>query len=443
MGQNIREASVSPLEKGLADKTAVIGIIGLGYVGLPLAVTFAQAGFRVIGFDIQTEKVEAVNRGKSYIADISSEALANLVTGNHLQATTDQSRLQEADAICVCVPTPLYKTKEPDLSYVTHETEEIAKYLRRGQLIVLESTTYPGTTREVMLPILEHRGLKAGQDFYLAYSPERIDPGNRKYRIQDTPKLVGGVDGESATLAALLYRQAINRVIVVSSSEVAEMAKVFENVFRNVNIALVNELAALCERMGISVWDVIDAATSKPFGYMPFYPGPGVGGHCIPIDPHYLSSKAREYNFRTRFIELAAEINERMPSNVVSRIFEILNANGKSIRGAKLLLLGLAFKKDVADVRASPSLELVQLLSKRGAEIVYNDPYVPEIRIGNAVLTSVEINKELLSSADCVIIATDHSIYDYQYVIDNASVVFDTRGVTRTFKARNVFRLGE
>jgi len=438
-----QDRSVSQLERKLGEKTAVVGIVGLGYVGLPLAVAFAQAGLKVIGFDLQAERVAAVNRAESYISDVSSQTLSLVTANKLLQATTDQSQLATVDAISICVPTPLSKTKAPDLSYVIHESEEIFRYLQRGQLVVLESTTYPGTTREVVLPILERSGLKAGQDFYLAYSPERVDPGNQKHGIKNTPKLIGGIDAESTRLATLLYLQVAEVILPVSSSEVAEMTKVFENVFRNVNIALVNELALLCENMGISVWEVIDAASSKPFGYMPFYPGPGVGGHCIPVDPYYLSSKAREYDFHTRFIELAAEINEQMPNHVTSRITEILNTRGKSINGAKLLVLGVAFKKDVEDVRESPSLKIVRLLHEKGAEVTYNDPYVARIQIGEDTLTSAELTEERLKAADCTIIATDHSSYDYQYIVDNARLVFDTRGVTRAIKGDNILRLGE
>ena len=328
---------MSQLERKLSSKTAVIGIVGLGYVGLPLAVAFAQVGLKVVGFDIQARRVEAVSKGESYLAEVGSETLSKLVADNLLATTTDQSRLREVDAVCMCVPTPLNRTKEPDLSHVVHESEEISKCLQKGQLVVLESTTYPGTTREVILPILERSGLQVGRDFYLAYSPERIDPGNKKYSINNVPKLVGGVDSESTRLAELLYRQVAEAVLPVSSAEIAEMTKVFENVFRNVNIALVNELAWLCESMGISVWEVIDAASSKPFGYMPFYPGPGIGGHCIPLDPYYLANKAREYDFHTRFIELAAEINEQMPHYAASRIIGALNTHGKSLRGARVL----------------------------------------------------------------------------------------------------------
>jgi len=434
---------VPGLQKKLSDKTAVVGIVGLGYVGLPLAIAFAQTGLKVIGFDMQAAKVDAVNGEESYVTDIGSEALSRLVKDRCLEATIDQSRIKEVDAICICVPTPLNRAKEPDLSFVIHESEEVSTYLQRGQLVILESTTYPGTTKEVMLPILERSGLKVGQDFYLAYSPERIDPGNKKHTIRNTPKLVGGIDAESTKLAELLYRQIAEVVIQVSSPDVAEMTKVFENVFRSVNIALVNELAWLCENMGISVWEVIDVASSKPFGYMPFYPGPGIGGHCIPLDPYYLANKAREYDFHTRFIELAAEINEQMPYYVTSRVIEALNADGKSLLGAGVLVLGVAYKKDVGDVRESPALKLIQLLRERGAKISYNDPYVAEIQVGEDTLASVKLTKKCLSSADCVVIATNHSDYDYQFIADSSRLVFDTRGVTRTIEGKNIMRLGE
>lgn len=321
-------------EEKIRNKTAKVGVIGLGYVGLPLALAFAEAGFKVLGFDLQQKRVDLVNQGKSYIAGVSEDNLSFVVSKKFLEATTSQDRLDEVDAICICVPTPLTKTKEPDLSYVIRESEEISERLKPGQLVILESTTYPGTTREIVLPVLERSGLKAGSDFYLAFSPERVDPGNKKYTVKNTPKLVGGINQESTRLAELVYKQVADVVVPVSCPEVAEMTKVFENVFRGVNIALVNELAQLCERIGISVWEVIDAASTKPFGYMPFYPGPGVGGHCIPLDPYYLANKAKELDFHTRFIELAAEINERMPYYVVSRIMEALNTQGKSLNGA-------------------------------------------------------------------------------------------------------------
>lgn len=430
------------LEQKLRNKTAVIGIIGLGYIGLPLALAFSEAGFRVLGFDIKQKKVDLVNQGQSYIVDISGNRILSVVANNLLEATTDKSRLKEVDAICICVPTPLTKTKKPNLSYVIHESEEISKHLKPEQIVILESTTYPGTTREVVLPILERSGLQGGSDFYLAYSPERIDPGNKHYNVRNTPKLVGGLNSESTNLAELLYRHVSESVIPVFSPEVAEMAKEFENVFRIVNIALTNELAQLCERMDISVWEVIDAASTKPFGYMPFYPGLGVGGHCIPIDPHYLANKAREYDFHTRFIELAAEINEQMPYYVGSRIMEALATRGKSLNGAKVLVLGVAYKKDVEDTRESPSIKLIQHLLERGAKVSYNDPYVPEIQLPQATLTSVEINEECLSSMDCVVIATNHSCYTLEEIIAWSPLVFDTRGVTKGLKDENIIRLG-
>jgi UDP-N-acetyl-D-glucosamine dehydrogenase len=429
------------LERKLKNKTAVIGIVGLGYVGLPLAVAFADAGLNVLGFDNQQKRVDLVNKGQSYIVDVSSESLSTAIANKLLEATVDQTRLKEVDAICICVPTPLTKTKDPDLSYVIYESEEISKHLQRGQLIVLESTTYPGTTSEVMLPILKRTRLKVGQDFYLAYSPERVDPGSSNYNIRNTPKVVGGIDSQSTRLAELLYSQVADIVVPVKSPEVAEMTKIFENVFRSVNIALVNELTLLCEKMGISVWEVIDAASTKPFGYMPFYPGPGIGGHCIPLDPYYLANKAREYDFHTRFIELAADINEQMPHYVASRITAALNADGKSINGARVLILGVAYKKDVEDVRESPSLKLIKLLGQRGASLSYNDPYVMTITIAESSLTSVDLTDEILSLADCVVIATDHSCYDYKRMVNVARLVFDTRGATKNLQGDNIIRL--
>ncbi len=429
------------LERKLKDKTARVGIVGLGYVGLPLALVFAEAGFRVLGFDVQQKRGDLVNKGKSYIADISEERLSVAVAAGRLEATTDQSRLKDVNAVCICVPTPLTKTKDPELSYVVRESEEIAKHLRRGQLIVLESTTYPGTTRELVLPILESSGLKAGKDFCLAFSPERVDPGSRKFGIRNTPKVVGGIDARSTELAELLYSQVAEVVVPVSSPEVAEMTKVFENVFRSVNIALVNELTLLCEKMGISVWEVIDAAASKPFGYMAFYPGPGIGGHCIPLDPYYLANKAREYDFHTRFIELAADINEQMPYYVVSRITGALNDRGKSLKGAKLLVLGVAYKRDVEDVRESPSLKLIGLLDEKGAKVSYNDPHVARVQVAGKGLESVNLTDRALSGADCVVIATDHTSYDYRRIVDKAALVFDARGATRKLQGDNIVRL--
>jgi len=431
------------LEQKIKDRAAVVGIVGLGYVGLPLAVAFAEAGFRVLGFDMQQKRADMVDNGQSYIANVSSKSLSKLVSGNLLEATTSHERRREADVICICVPTPLTGTKQPDLSYVTRELEVLSGHLQSGQLIVLESTTYPGTTRELALPILERSGLKVGKEFYLAYSPERIDPGSEKYGVGNTPKIVGGIDSVSTAIAGLLYGYVVDEVVTVSGTEVAEMTKIFENVFRNVNIALVNELAQLCEKIGISVWEVIEAASTKPFGYMPFYPGPGVGGHCIPIDPYYLANKANEYDFHTRFIELAADVNEQMPYYVASRIMEVLSASGKSLRGAAILVLGVTYKKNTADTRESPSVKVARLLGEKGAAVTYNDPYIPVLQLAKDTLESVELTDENLSSADCVVIATAHDRYDIKRIVASARLVFDCRGVTRGIDADNIVRLGE
>jgi UDP-N-acetyl-D-glucosamine dehydrogenase len=439
----MRPIAMPKLADKIRDKTAAIGIVGLGYVGLPLAAAFSSSGFNVMGFDIQQKRVDLINEGKSYIADVPDARLLSALAANHLKATTEQARLGEMDAICICVPTPLTRTKEPDLSYVIHESEELSKYLRHEQLVVLESTTYPGTTREVVLPVLKRSGLKPGSDFYLAFSPERVDPGGKQYSIENTPKIVGGIDPRSTEIATLLYNQITDVVVPVSCPEVAEMAKVFENVFRSVNIALVNELAQLCHRMNISVWEVIAAASTKPFGYMPFYPGPGVGGHCIPLDPYYLANKAREYDFHTRFIELAAEVNEGMPYYVVSCIAEALNARRKSLNGSRVLLLGVAYKKDVEDIRESPSLKLLQLLQEKGAHVSYNDPYIAKIQLSRGELTSAPLTEESLSSADCVVVATDHSCYDLEQIASQAKLLFDVRGATRGLKRKSIIRLGE
>jgi UDP-N-acetyl-D-glucosamine dehydrogenase len=431
------------LEQKINDRSARVGIIGLGYVGLPLAVSFSQAGFNTLGIDVQQKRVDSINHGQSYVADVPSKSLQSEVGANRLQTTTDQSKLGQVDAICICVPTPLTRTKDPDLTYVIREAEEVAKYLRPGQIVVLESTTYPGTTRQVVLPILESSGLKCGADFYLAYSPERVDPGNKKYRIKNTPKLVGGINPESTRLARALYSQIADSVIPVSSPEVAEMTKIFENVFRSVNIALANELAQLCHNMNVSVWEVIEAASTKPFGYMPFYPGPGVGGHCIPLDPYYLSNKAREFDFHTRFIELAAETNEHMPYYTVFRILEALNDSGKPLNKAKIFVLGVTYKKDTEDTRESPCLKVIQLLREKGANVSYNDPYIKTIELDNGSLLSRELNRANLTEADCVVITTDHSYYNIDEVVANSKLIFDARGVTRGISSNKIIRLGE
>src|SRR6516165_4137620 len=426
----------------IKDRTATIAIIGLGYVGLPLAAEMAKAGFRVYGIDIDGDRVDTINGGRSYIDDVSDADLAGLVARG-LVSTEDTGVVKEVDAVVICVPTPLTRAKQPDLSYVVTAVTQLVPHLHRGQLVILESTTYPGTTQEVVKPILERSGLVAGRDFHLAFSPERLDPGNRNRGIRTVPKIVGGLTSGCTETACLLYQQVTPRVVSVSSATVAEMVKVYENVFRNVNIALVNELTLLCERMGLDVWEIIDAAATKPYGFMPFYPGPGVGGHCIPVDPYYLAAKAREYDFHVRFIELAAAVNDSMPYYVLSRTTQALGSRGKTLSGARTLLIGVAYKKDISDARESPALKIMELLEKRGAVVSYHDPYVPEITLPNpgAKLQSVPLTDEALAGADCVIIATDHSAIDYQLVADQAPLIVDTRNVLRDRGNSHVVRL--
>ena len=432
-----------------AGKDIRIGIIGCGYVGLPLALRFADVGQRVTGFDTDQEKITKLNAGQSYIQHISADKIKQHVQGKRFDATTDFTRLREMDAVLICVPTPLDERREPDLSYVEKTAQSIAPNLQRGQLIVLESTTYPGTTEELVLPILEKGGLKcplargAGSenvatDFYLAFSPEREDPGNKQYGLAQIPKVVGGINPASGRAAMALYAQIVSKVVPVSSTRAAEMVKLLENIFRCVNIALVNELKQLSLRMDLDIWEVIDSAATKPFGFMPFYPGPGLGGHCIPVDPYYLSWKAREYDFATRFIELAGEINTAMPYNVVDALVTALNGHEKSVKGSKILLLGVAYKKDVDDLRESPSLKLLELLSARGAVLDYNDPYFPALfkmrHYDYSNMKSVELSPERLASYDCVLIATDHTSYDYEAIVRNSKLVVDTRNATRHVK---------
>jgi UDP-N-acetyl-D-glucosamine dehydrogenase len=431
------------LENRIKDKSAEIGIVGLGYVGLPLALAFTEAGFSVTGIDSDSSRVNKIIRGQSYLLDIESSRLKKEVASGRLKVASIPSSLRRVDIIIICVPTPLTATKEPDLTYIVAATNDIARYLRLGHLIILESTTYPGTTREVVLPLLESTGLKVGVDYFLTFSPERIDPGSKNFTVRNTPKVVGGMEPKSTKFAAMLYSHVSDKVLEVSSPEVAEMDKVFENVFRSVNIALVNELAKLCEKMNINVWEVIKAASTKPFGYMPFYPGPGVGGHCIPLDPYYLASKAREYFFHTRFIELAAEINENMPEYIVEQIVNTLNTHSKSAKGAKILLLGMAYKKDIEDVRESPSLRVMELLLEKKAKVNYNDPYIPEIKENGVKLRSVTFDKKSLQAYDCVVILTDHSCYNFKEITSASKLVFDTRGCTLNIKAANIIRLGE
>lgn len=427
------------LEEAIRNRSAKIGIIGLGYVGLPLAGAFINKGFHILGFDADPAKVESLSAGRSYIRHIPSSVIARWREGAHFAATTDMNRLGDAEAILICVPTPLSKARDPDLSFVENTATAIAATLRPGQLVILESTTYPTTTRDVVQPILESGGLKAGKDFYLAYSPEREDPGNPNFSAANIPKVVGGVDPESGRLAAVLYEQAMAGVVRVSSAEVAEACKILENTYRSVNIALVNELKILYDKMGIDVWEVIDAAKTKPFGFQAFYPGPGLGGHCIPIDPFYLSWLARTHGMTTRFIELAGEVNSRMPEYVVSRLGEFLNEAGKPIKGSKILILGMAYKKDVDDPRESPSFELFEKLAHMGAVVSYHDPYIPCLpRMRNYDLPGVkseELTGETVSKQDAVLIATDHSEVDYALVVEHARLVVDTRNATRGIKS--------
>ncbi|MCL6471237.1 MAG: nucleotide sugar dehydrogenase [Firmicutes bacterium] len=429
------------LDNKITSKTARVGIIGMGYVGLPLAVAIAGVGFKVIGLEIDKGKVSRINTGDSYIPDIESSAIKKMVDAGLLSATTDFSIIRDLDIIVICVPTPLSEMREPDISYVRSAAAEISKCLKAGQLVVLESTTYPGTTEEVVLPILEESGLTVGKDFYLAFSPERVDPGNKTYGIHNTPKVVGGVTADCTELTKLFYSQFVQVVVPVSSTRVAEMTKLLENIFRCVNIALVNELMLLCDRMKINIWEVIDAAASKPFGFMPFTPGPGLGGHCIPIDPFYLSWKARQYDFHTEFIELAGKMNESVPYYVVNKVAEALNSHQKSVNGSKILILGLAYKKDIGDTRESPAIKIISLLDNLGAQIIYHDPYVEEEIIGTKTYKSVALTSELVSESDCVVIVTDHTSVDYTMVVDNAKLVVDTRNKLRNYIRANIVRI--
>jgi UDP-N-acetyl-D-glucosamine dehydrogenase len=428
------------LEEQIGARTARVGVIGLGYVGLPLAVEFAKAGFDVTGFDVDASKVAAVNEGRSYILDVAGADVAERVRAGRLRATTGTSALADMDVVDICVPTPLRKTKDPDMSYVVSAAEEIVRHLRPGMLIVLESTTYPGTTAEVLQPMFEAGGLKAGEDFFLAFSPERVDPANEKYTTRNTPKVVGGTTAACAAVAASLYRAAVDTVVPVSSTQVAEMVKLLENTFRAVNIGLVNEIALMCHRMGIDVWEVIEAAKTKPFGFMPFYPGPGLGGHCIPIDPFYLSWKARQSGFECRFIELAGHVNGSMPGFVVERIGEALNTRKKAINGSRIHVFGVAYKKDVSDLRESPALDVLDLLHRRGARLSYTDPYVPALEHAAIALTSIP-QEQLANGIDCAVVCTDHRAFDYASMPSRFPLVVDTRNALKGVAADNVFRL--
>ena len=429
------------LKERIADGDAVLGVVGLGYVGLPLVVEMGEAGHRVIGFDISEDKVQRVNAGDSYIPDVPGDQLASLVDKGLVSATTDFSRAGECDAIAICVPTPLDEMKEPDTSYMESAARAITPYLHAEMLVTLESTTYPGTTEEVVQPILEASGLTVGSGLYLAFSPERVDPGNPVYQTKNTPKVVGGVTPACTEHAVALYERFIDTVVPVSSTRAAEMTKLLENIFRCVNIALVNELLLLSERMGINIWEVVDAAKTKPFGFMPFYPGPGLGGHCIPIDPFYLSWKAREYDFHTEFIELAGKTNENMPYYVVRRLMDALNMHRKSLAGAKVLMLGVAYKANIDDMRESPAIKIAELLFDKQAELTYHDPFVSEFDVSGRHMESTPLNGETLQGIDVVLVVTDHRNVDYDMIVRNAPLVLDTRNALKAFSDSKIVRL--
>jgi UDP-N-acetyl-D-glucosamine dehydrogenase len=419
------------LKQKIETRKTVAAVIGLGYVGLPLAMEIASAGFQVIGIDRDKNKIAALKKGESYILDVASETLAGAVQQGRFVPTSDFSALRDADTVSICVPTPLSKSRDPDISFILAATEQIRRYLHANQLIVLESTTYPGTTEELILPELESSGLRAGQDLFVAFSPERIDPGNKTFNTRNTPKIVGGVTPQCTEMARIFYSQFIDRVIAVSSSKCAEMVKLLENTFRSVNIGMVNEMALMCDLLGVDVYEVIDAAASKPFGFIPFYPGPGLGGHCIPIDPHYLAWKLKALNFQARFIGLASEVNGMMPSVVTGLVADGLNRHSKSIRGSKILILGVAYKKDVSDCRESPALDVMRMLIDKGAILTYNDPLVPSLRFEGQSIDSVELNPASMESQDCVVILTDHSAYDFAKITAASKLVVDTRNATK------------
>ena len=435
-----QSATAIQLREKIVNRQARVGVLGLGYVGLPLAVEFAQAGFEVVGIDVQQTKVDQFNRGESYVKDVKSNVFEPLVRSGKLRATTDFSIIRELDTIDICVPTPLRKTKDPDMSYVVAATDAIAEYIHRGLLVMLESTTYPGTTDELLLPKLAASGLEVGKDFFLCFSPERVDPGNPKFQTSNIPKVVGGITPLCTEIGALFYQQALETVVPVSSTRVAEMVKLLENTFRMINIGLVNELALMCDRMGINVWEIIDAAATKPFGFMPFYPGPGLGGHCIPIDPFYLSWKSKEAGIEARFIELAGYINGRMPEFVVEKIQNALNDSAKPVRGSHVHVLGAAYKRNIDDVRESPALDIILLLQRRGAKVTFSDPYVRHIQING---TRLESQDPLTSvdAADCVVIVTDHSGVDYAAVVERSKLIVDTRNALKGYRSSNIVRL--
>lgn len=427
------------LAEKIRNKTARVGVIGLGYVGLPLAVEYAEAGFHVTGIDLNEPKTARMNAGESYIGDVPSSVLGPLVTAGLLRATTDFSVIRDLDTINICVPTPLRKTKDPDMSYIVAACEEIARFFHPGLLVILESTTYPGTTDELVLPMLEKSGLKVGEDFFLCFSPERVDPGNAKFQTKNIPKVVGGTTPACTELGQLFYSQALQHVVPVSSTQVAEMVKLLENTFRMINIGLVNEIAIMCDGMGINVWEVIEAAATKPFGFMPFYPGPGLGGHCIPIDPFYLSWKTKQAGIEARFIELAGYINGQMPHFVVAKVQNALNDAGKPVKGSKIHIYGVSYKRDIDDVRESPALDIIHLLQKRGGVISFTDPHVESIRIGEETLFASDASA--VRTADCVLIVTDHTVFDYRALLEQASLIVDTRNAMKGLKSDKIVRL--
>jgi UDP-N-acetyl-D-glucosamine dehydrogenase len=428
------EQQASNHQKGLLarikDRSAVVGVVGLGYVGLPLAVEFGKAGFKVIGYDVSKRVIDLLMSGKSHIQDVPSAEVAALVKSGAFVATAEAARLAEVDAVSIAVPTPLVKTRDPDMSFVDKATDTLAAHCRPGTLVVLESTTYPGTTRELVQPKFEKRGLTVGKDIFLAFSPERVDPGNGKYNTKNTPKVVGGITPACLAVASALYAQCIDTVVPVGSPEAAELVKLLENTFRSVNIGLVNEMAIVCDRLGVNVWEVIDAAATKPFGFMRFTPGPGIGGHCIPLDPHYLAWKMRTLNYRTRFIDVASEINSQMPDFVVEKVAHALNDGRKAVKGSRVLVVGVAYKKNIDDIRESPALDVIRLLEGRGAEVTYHDPYIPSFTEDGHKRTGVALTAETLAQSDSTVIITDHSNIDYQLIVDHASVVVDTRNAT-------------
>jgi UDP-N-acetyl-D-glucosamine dehydrogenase len=429
------------LQNKISAKTASVGVVGLGYVGLPLAVEFAKAGFFVTGIDVLQDKVDAINRGESYIQDIPTEVLRPLVESGHIKATSDFAIVDELDTINIAVPTPLRKTKDPDKTFIDSACTEIGRYFKAGKLVILESTTYPGTTEEVVLPMLAKNGLRVGEDFFLCFSPERVDPGNENFQTYNIPKVVGGVTAACTDMGALFYSQALAKVVPVSSTSVAEMVKLLENTFRMINIGLANEIALMCDRMHINVWEVIDAAATKPFGFMPFYPGPGLGGHCIPIDPFYLSWKTKQAGIEARFIDLAGYINGSMPHFVVDKIQNALNDKVKPVRGSHVHVMGVAYKRNIDDVRESPALDIIHLLRQRGAEVTYSDPFVPKVRFDHGGDLMAQDNSAMTASADCVVIVTDHHSFDYEQVVRDAKLIVDTRNALKTFKSEKIVRL--